>query len=63
MKLIGVRFSRYNLTFSRSFLYVSILNHLFKNVKEFANFLGNFFKKEVRDGGRRNNRIIEILNY
>ena len=47
MKLIGVRFSRYNLTFSRSFLYVLILNHLFKNVKEFANFLGNFFKKEV----------------
>nr|DAS52670.1 MAG TPA: hypothetical protein [Caudoviricetes sp.] len=48
MKLIGVRFSRYNLTFSRSFLYVLILNHLFKNVKKFANFLDNFFKKEVR---------------
>nr|DAT96772.1 MAG TPA: hypothetical protein [Caudoviricetes sp.] len=49
MKLIGVRFSRYNLTFSSSFLYVLILNHLFKNVKKFANFLGNFFKKEVRN--------------
>ena len=45
MKLIGVRFSRYNLTFSRSFLYVLILNHLFKNVKKFANFLGNFLKR------------------
>ncbi len=44
MKLIGVRFSRYNLTFSRSFLYVLILNHLFKNVKKFANFLDNFLK-------------------
>ena len=50
MKLIGVRFSRYNLTFSRSFLYVLILNHLFKNVKKFANFLGNFLK---RKGERR----------
>jgi hypothetical protein len=45
MKLIGVRFSRYNLTFSRSFLYVLILNHLFKNVKKFANFLDNFLKR------------------
>ncbi|VLR58450.1 Phage protein [Streptococcus pneumoniae] len=44
MKLIGVRFSRYNLTFSRSFLYVLILNYLFKNVKKFANFLDNFLK-------------------
>ena len=50
MKLIGVRFSRYNLTFSRSFLYVLILNHLFKNVKKFANFLDNFLK---RKGERR----------
>lgn len=45
MKLIGVRFSRYNLTFSRSFLYVLILNHLFKNVKKFANFLDDFLKE------------------
>ena len=38
MKLIGVRFSRRNLTFSKPFRYVLILNHLFKKVKEFANF-------------------------
>mgnify|MGYP000859949258 FL=1 len=48
MKLIGVRFSRYNLTFSRSFLYVLILNHLFKNIKKFANFLDNFLKRKER---------------
>ena len=46
MKLIGVRFSRYNLTFSRSFLYVLILINLFINVKKFANFLDNFLKRK-----------------
>mgnify|MGYP007123903226 CR=1 FL=1 len=60
MKLIGVRFSRYNLTFSRSFLYVLILNHLFKNVKKFANFLDDFLK---RRSGMEEEEIIELLKF
>ena len=50
MKLIGVRFYRFNLTFSRSFLYVLILINLFIIVKKFANFLVIFLK---RKGERR----------
>ena len=46
MKLIGVRFLGRTLLFSRSFLYVLILINLFINVKKFANFLDNFFKKK-----------------
>lgn len=38
-----------------------ILNHSFKIVKKFANFLDNIFKKEVRDERRRPERIIGLL--
>jgi gp8 len=60
MKLIGVRFSRYNLTFSRSFLYVLILNHLFKNVKKFANFLDNFLKRRS-EMSQQHQRWIQLV--
>lgn len=49
MKLIGVRFYRFNLTFSRSFLYVLILINLFIIVKKFANFLDNFLKRKEKE--------------
>nr|DAN69489.1 MAG TPA: hypothetical protein [Caudoviricetes sp.] len=42
-------FSRYNLLFSKSFLYALILINLFIIVKKFANFLDNILKKEVGD--------------
>lgn len=61
MKLIGVRFSRYNLTFSRSFLYVLILNHLFKNVKKFANFLDNFLKRRSGMNEEDLKELLELL--
>ena len=61
MKLIGVRFLGRTLLFSRSFLYGLILNHLFKNVKKFANFLDNFFKRRSGMNEEDLKELLELL--
>ena len=61
MKLIGVRFLGRTLLFSRSFLYVLILINLFINVKKFANFLDNFFKRRSGMNEEDLKELLELL--